>query len=34
MNSRFATYVSVLAYSAVLMWVMVSLFLPSVNLSW
>jgi hypothetical protein len=34
MNSRFATYASVLAYSAVLMWVMVSLLLPSVNLSW
>jgi len=34
MNSRIATYASLLAYSAVLMWVMMSLFLPAMNLNW
>jgi len=31
MNTRFATYASVLAYSAVLMWVMMALLLPIVR---
>jgi hypothetical protein len=34
MNTRFATYASLVAYSAVFMWVMVSLFLPLVNPNW
>jgi hypothetical protein len=34
MNSRFATYASLLAYSAVVMWVMASLFLPMVYPNW
>jgi len=31
MNTQFATYASVLAYSAVLMWVMMALLLPIVR---